>query len=65
LAFSHDRLSHFSPIDDNILWRLDADPDLVATDIKNRQDDIIAYQDLFILVPRKNEHIILRLKPLS
>jgi hypothetical protein len=51
-----DRLIDFPAMDGNFAGGLDADADLVASNVHNRHHDLITDHDAFVPQSRKNKH---------
>ncbi len=58
-VFTLDRLVHFLTVYRYRLGGFDAKPDLIPSNVDDRNDHVVADHDAFVSVPRKDQHGVL------
>jgi hypothetical protein len=64
-VFALNRLVHLLPVHGDLDWGRDPQPNLIAANIHDGDDDIIAYDDTFVAVSGQDQHRLRLLPPAS
>jgi hypothetical protein len=56
LILALNRFVDFAAVHRDLAWRFDTQSDFVATNVDDRYDDVITYNDALVALSRKDEH---------